>query len=205
MREQFEQVLKNLEKRGFGAHCFETKEEAATWLAQQVPAGEDVAFGGSVTLAQIDLAAHLQQHGVQVIDYRNPDYSETELYEKQRSVFSVHSYFSSANALTEQGIILNVDGTGNRLAATLYGPKNVFFVLGRNKLAANMDAAVKRVEDIAAPLNCQRLNYHTPCYEKGQCQHCGANTSICRAWLALQYAPKGAMYHVVLINEDLGY
>jgi hypothetical protein len=205
MEERFTQVLKNLEERGFSAHYFAAKEEAAAWLAQQVPAGERVAFGGSVTLTQLGLGALLEQQGVQVIDYRNSDYSAAELYEKQRSVFFTHSYFSSANALTEQGIILNVDGMGNRLAATLYGPKQVYFVVGRNKLTADMDAAVKRLEEVAAPLNCRRLDRPTPCKVSGHCQHCGAATSICRAWLALQYAPNGAKYHVVLIDEELGF
>lgn len=205
MRKQFEQLLENLEQRGFSAHYFAAKEEATKWLVQQVPSGERVAFGGSVTLTQLDLGTKLTQNGVEVIDYRNTDYSQAELYEKQRSVFFAHSYFSSVNALTEQGIILNVDGNGNRLAATLYGPKHVFFVIGRNKLAADMEAAIKRLEEVSAPLNCKRLEKSTPCKLSGRCQHCGSATSICRAWLALQYAPYGAKYHVVLIDEELGF
>jgi hypothetical protein len=205
MREQFAQILDNLEKRGFSAHYFAAKEEAAAWLARQVPPGEQAAFGGSVTLAQLDLGVLLAKNGVELIDYRSLDYSPVELYEKQRSVFYAHSYFSSANALTEQGVILNVDGNGNRLAATVYGPKHVYFVLGRNKLTADLETAIKRLEEVAAPLNCRRLDKPTPCKESGQCQHCGAATSICRAWLALQYAPFGADYHVVLIDEELGF
>ena len=205
MPERFAQVLENLEKRGFSSNYFATKEEAAEWLALQVPPGARAAFGGSVTLSQLGLAALLTEKSVEVIDYRNEAYSAEKLYEKQRSVFSAHSYFSSANALTEQGIILNVDGRGNRLAATLYGPQQVYFVVGRNKLTADMDAAVKRLEEVAAPLNCKRLNCPTPCKTSGHCQHCGAATSICRAWLALQYAPYGAKYHVTLIDEELGF
>ncbi|MCL1906150.1 MAG: lactate utilization protein [Clostridiales bacterium] len=205
MRERFAQVLENLEKRGYSVHYFAGKEEAADWLSGQVPAGKQAAFGGSVTLAQLDLGTKLSKKGVDVIDYRNADYSPENLYEKQRSVFFAHSYFSSANALTEQGVILNVDGLGNRLAATVFGPKNVYFVAGRNKLTADMAGAIKRLEEVAAPFNCKRLDKQTPCRKTGRCQHCGAATSICRAWMALQYAPYGAKYHVVLIDEELGF
>ena len=205
MREQLAQVLENLGKRGYSTHYFNGKEEAAAWLAGQIPPGEQVALGGSVTLAQLGLVAQLEQNGVEVIDYRNEEYSAEELYEKQRSVFFTHSYFSSANALTEQGIILNVDGNGNRLAATVYGPQHVYFVIGRNKLVVDMEAAIKRLEEVASPLNCRRLDKSTPCKISGHCMHCGAATSICRAWMAMQYAPNGAHYHVVLIDEELGF
>ena len=205
MSEKFAQVLTNLEQRGYKTHYFATKEEAVDWLSQQTPPGEQAAFGGSVTLSQLDLATRLTQNGVKVIDYRNEDYSPDELYEKERSVFSAHSYFSSANALTEQGLILNVDGRGNRVAATAYGPKHIYFVVGRNKITADINAAIKRLEEVAAPLNCRRLHIPAPCNKSGRCHHCASSTSICRAWLTLQHAPLGSDYHVALIDEDLGF
>jgi len=205
MQEKVSQVLKKLEANGFNAKYFASRSEAVAWMAQQVPAGEMVSFGGSVTLTELGLRAALEDAGADYMDYRPTDLDPEEAYERWRKVFKTHSYFLSANAVTEKGYIVNVDGRGNRVAASLYGPKKVYFVVGNNKLVADIDAAIQRIEDIAAPRNCQRLNLNTPCVKTNKCEHCGPNASICRAYTVIRYAPYGAKYHLVWIDEELGY
>ena len=205
MQQKIEQVLKKLQTNGFNTHYFANRTEAASWLLKQVPAGEEVSFGGSVTLAELGLRKSFEEAGVKYIDHRATDISPEELYQRQRQVFQTHSYFLSANAITEDGYIINVDGRGNRLAASSYGPQNIYFVVGSNKLVADIDAAIQRIEDIAGPRNCQRLDNGAPCVQSGKCEDCGPNSSICRAYLLMRYAPYGSKYHLVWIDEELGY
>ena len=205
MQEKVSQVLRRLEANGFNTKYFANREEAVAWMSLQVPAGEMVSFGGSVTLDELGLRAALEHAGADYMDYRPTDLAPEESYERWRKVFKTHSYFLSANAITEKGYIVNVDGRGNRLAASLYGPKHVYFVVGNNKLVDDIDAAIQRIEDIAAPRNCQRLNLNTPCTKTNKCEHCGPNNSICRAYAVIRFAPYGAKYHLIWIDEELGY
>jgi len=205
MQENVKQVLKKIEANGFNTQYFANRGEAVAWITQQVPAGEMVSFGGSSTLADLDLRKALEDAGADYMDYRPTDLDPEESYERWRKVFKTHSYFLSANAVTEKGHLVNVDGRGNRVAASLFGPKNVYFVVGKNKLVPDIDAAIQRIEDIAGPRNCQRLGINTPCVKTNKCEHCGPNASICRAYTVIRFAPYGAKYHLVWIDEELGY
>jgi len=205
MQEKVNLVLKKMEANGFNTKYFANREEAVAWMTQQVPAGEMVSFGGSTTMTDLDLRKALEDAGANYMDYRPTDLDPEETYERWRKVFKTHSYYLSANAVTEKGYLVNVDGRGNRLAASLFGPKNVYFVVGKNKLVEDIDAAIARIEAIAGPKNCQRLGINTPCVKSGKCEHCGPNMSICRAYSVIRYAPYGAKYHVIWIDEELGY
>ena len=195
-----EKTLKALRSRGFEARYFETAAEAADYLAQEY-AGRSVAFGGSKTLEALGLFERLNGTGSVVWLWKQD--RETALAAAQQA----EVYLTSANAVAETGELVNIDGAGNRVSATLYGKKEVCYVVGKNKLAPDYDAAVWRARNVAAPLNARRFGKNTPCV-KGElrCYDCKSPERICRALVTVW----GKMLdcervEVVLIGEDLGY
>ncbi len=204
MEQMIETTLHALEKNGFGAHYFATRQEAAQWLTGQFEPEQTVSFGGSVTLEQLGLRGMLEDKGVHYLDYRqSSDPQETKRL--SREVFFCDAYLSSANAITEDGFLLNVDGKGNRVAATIFGPDTVYIVAGKNKICPDLSAAYQRLETVAAPLNSRRLDRKTPCVVSGTCQDCHAAERICRVYTVMKRQPFGTKVVVVLIGEDLGY
>ncbi|MEG1500822.1 MAG: lactate utilization protein [Clostridiales bacterium] len=213
MEDNIKNALASLNKNGFSAFYFANKQEAVDFILQQVEPGSKVAFGGSVTLGQLSLRESLEEHGINYIDYRREDLSDEErkqvsaedLKDLSRLSFFADAYFSSANAITEDGLIFNVDGRGNRVAATIYGPNVVYIVVGKNKICLDLPAAYRRLEEIAAPLNCRRLGKKTPCLKTGQCQDCAAGERICNIYTIMQRQPSGTKVNVLIIDEELGY
>lgn len=199
----FTEVKKNLEARGFAVSTFATAKEAAEYLNAQID-GASVSFGGSMTLSQLGLFESLGKHNTMFSHWNVPDgMSADEVREKAASC---EHYLLSANGLAETGEIINIDGTGNRVAASLYGHKKVWFIVGRNKLAPTYEEALWRARNIAAPKNAQRLGVKTPCAAKGDhCYDCRSPQRICRGLVVLWEAMKSCETEVVLINEDLGY
>ena len=198
----FDNVKKNLEARGFSVKTFATGEEAAEYLDRMID-GKSVGFGGSLTLQQIGLyeklALHNQMYWHQVAA---PEEKETV----RAAELTAQIFCSSANGLSEDGQILNIDGIGNRVAATLFGHEKVYFVIGRNKLCPTYEEALWRARNIAAPKNAQRLNCKTPCAVKGdRCYDCKSPGRICRGLVVLWEAMMGMEMEVVLVDEDLGY
>lgn len=199
----FTKVRENLTARGFAVSTFETKEQAAAYLNEQID-GSSAAFGGAITLEQMGLYKSLSAHNAIYSHWNVPQgMSEDEL--RQKGMTSEH-YLLSANGLAETGEIINIDGTGNRVSSELYGHKKVWFVVGRNKLAPTYEEALWRARNIAAPKNAQRLGVKTPCAEKGErCYDCKSPQRICRALVVLWERVKGCRMEVVLVDEDLGY
>ncbi len=198
-------TIKSLEYNGFSAKYFVSGADASDWLAEQVPEGQEVSFGGSVTLRQIKLEEKLAARNIKLNNHWQPGLSEAEREISVRKPFSGLVYFSSANAITKQGEIVNVDGNGNRVAATIFGPKQVYIVVGENKICDDIAAAFKRIETIAAPKNATRLNKHTPCVEAGHCCNCNSPERICNAYAILKRPTSAVKTTVVIIGEELGY
>ena len=199
----FTAVEQNLKARGFAVSTFADAASAADYLNAQID-GSTVAFGGSVTLEQLGLYDRLSAHNTIYSHWHAPEgLSADELREKAQA--SGH-YLLSANGLAETGEIINIDGTGNRVASSLYGHKKVWFVVGRNKLAPTYEEALWRARNIAAPKNAQRLGVKTPCAAKGDhCYDCGSPQRICRGLVVMWEAVRSCESEVVLIDEDLGY
>lgn len=200
----FSTVKKNLEGRGYKVHTFETAQEATSYLNEQIDQ-KTVGFGGSVTLAQMNLMEALQKHNTVFWHNRPPQGEDPNTTRKAASQAQV--YISSVNGLAETGEIINIDGTCNRLASLLYGHDQVYLVIGQNKLAKDYDQALFRARNIAAPLNAKRVGVKTPCAIHGdRCYDCQSPERICRGLLVLWERPNnGANYEVLLVNEDLGY
>lgn len=195
MNERIDAVREAFERHRFSFRYFETAEEAVTYLAEQVK-GKSVAFGGSMTLQTLEADKKLGAKS-EVHWHWNGD-----LFCQNADV-----YVTSANALSEQGEIVNIDGACNRVSGQLFGAKEYFVVCGVNKLAKDLPAAIGRAQNIAAPKNAQRLGKNTPCAAKGdRCYHCNSPDRICSATVILERPPLSAQrYELILINESLGY
>ena len=194
-------TAENMKARGFTVRCYATASEAAAALAEELR-GRTVGIGGSMTVAQMGLAEMLERQGCTVYA-RSRSMSPAEAEQAGRA----EGYISSANGIAETGEIVNIDGTGNRVAATLYGPKKLYLIAGRNKLAPTLQDAVWRARNIAAPLNARRLNKETPCtVGEPKCHDGRSPERICRG-MTIHMAPMKGVGEtiVVLIDEELGY
>lgn len=196
----FSTVQKNLEARGFRVSVFSTAAEAADYLDASID-GVSVGFGGSVTLDQMGLYDRLAKHNEMVWHWKTDDKQTARM-----AALTTDMYISSVNGLAETGELINIDGIGNRVAATLYGHKKVWFVVGRNKLAPTYDEALWRARNIAGPKNARKLHKNTPCAIRGdRCYDCKSPERLCRSLVVLWEAMMGMEMEVVLIDEELGF
>ena len=194
----FDFIKTNLEKKGYKVSCFETKEEAAAYLNGQID-GVTVGCGGSMTVKELGLADMLRTHNDFKWHWEGNDRMEA---------LATDVYLSSVNGISERGEIVNIDGVGNRLAGTLYGHKKLYFIVGKNKIADDLDGAIWRARNVAAPKNAIRFNVKTPCVASGgaKCFDYRSPERICKALLVLWDRPDGIPdTEVVLIDEELGY
>ncbi len=198
----YETLMENLKKRGFSVRFFATAEEARAYLVDTIR-DKTVGSGGSETIRVMDLLPALAEHNTvhsHALPCADP---EQEIALANAS----QVYLSSVNGLAETGEIINIDGRGNRIASTLYGHETVYFIVGRNKIAPDYDAALYRARNIASPKNAQRLHKNTPCAVRGdRCYDCSSPERICRG-LAVLWAPLTGVgrTEVVLVDEDLGF
>lgn len=192
----FETLKQNLEREGFAVTCFSTAAEACDYLDTSLD-GKTIGLGGSVTLRDMGLAERLGSHNTVIWHWAGHSAQEA---------IGAQIYLSSVNGIAETGEIINIDGTGNRVASGLYGHEKVYFVVGRNKVAPDYDAALWRARNIAAPKNAQRLGCKTPCAVKGdKCYDCKSPERICRALVVYWEKPTSMDMEVILVDEDLGY
>ena len=192
----FTALRATLEGRGFATSYFETAEEAATYLDGKID-GKTVGIGGSMTIQAMGLKERLDPHNTLHWHWDGDTLS---------AAAQTQVYLSSVNGLAETGEIINIDGTGNRVASTLFGHEALYLVVGVNKIAPTYDEALWRARNIAAPKNAQRLGRKTPCAVQGdRCYNCKSPERICRALTVLWNKPNGIPYvEVVLVNEALG-
>lgn len=190
-------LTRTLEGLGYTVRYFDTADQAADYLDGQID-GKSVAFGGSVTLRDMGLYSRLSAHDQVVWHWEKGDLKQA---------MTTQVYISSVNALAETGEIINIDGTGNRVASTLFGHEQIYLVVGANKIALDYDAALWRARNIAAPKNAQRLNVNTPCAAKGdRCYNCKSPERICRALTVLWEKPIGVpSMEILLVDQSLGY
>lgn len=199
---QTEKVLAAFREKGYRATYFETKEEAVAYLTSALK-GCRIGFGGSATLDEMHLYEALSEKNDVFWHWKQRD-GKTPA-ELRKIAADCPVYFSSANAVTEDGKIVNVDGTANRVAALLYGKEKVFYVCGKNKICKTEQDAVFRARNVAAPINTARLGLDTPCAKTGRCHDCKSPQRICRALSVLWEKPSGQDAQLILIGEDLGF
>ena len=199
----FSVIKNNLEKKGYAVSCFETKEEAALYLTENIK-NTTVGFGGSITVKEMDLYNKLAQENTVDWHWVLKDGQTVPMAHKAASEAEI--YICSVNGIAETGEIINIDGTGNRVAESIFGHKKVIFVVGKNKIAPDFEKAMWRARNIASPKNAQRIGVATPCTVKGdKCYNCNSPAKICRSFSVFAEKPGGSQYEIVLINEELGY
>ena len=195
-----EKTRKNLEGRGFRVHRFASGAEAAEFLVQTLH-GTSIGIGGSVTIDTLGVYDRLCGSNEVFWHWKN------HAPETRERAGKAEPYLCSANGVSENGEIVNIDGFGNRVAGTIYGPERVFLVVGRNKIAPDLNGAIDRARNIAAPLNARRLNRHTPCaVGEPRCHDCRSPEKVCGVMTVFFMPPTSIKeFHVILVDEDLGY
>lgn len=197
------QVLKkNFENHKFHTSYFETKEEAAAYLKESIH-GELVGFGGSKTLKEMDLDWFLKEDN-EVVWHWLKDMPAAKARKKARDSTV---YVLSANGVSETGELVNIDATGNRVSTSIFGPKKVYYVVGKNKIAPDLHSAINRARNTACTRNAIRLGVKTPCAANSgdRCYNCSSPARICNATLILERPCNGMEVEIVFVNEELGY
>lgn len=214
MNETIRKTMENLERNGIQPFFVETKEEVVPLVKSLVPAGSAVSNGGSVSLAETGVSALLESGIYDFIDRRGLE--GEELRNSYIKAFGCDAYFCSSNAVTENGELYNVDGNSNRVACIVFGPRQVIMVVGINKIVPDINAAIQRVKECAAPPNTQRLSCKTPCAATGKCisldsensfmcDGCKSPQRICCNYVVSAQQRHKNRIKIIIVNEKLGY
>jgi hypothetical protein len=198
-------TVKALEANFFKAAYFTEREDLLSAIISLVKPGMKVGFGGSVTIRQLGLIERLSGTGAILLDHWKEGLSPAEIQGLRIEHLTSDLFISGANAVTEKGEIVNIDGVGNRVNGMTFGPKKVVIVAGANKIVPSIDMGLDRIRRIAAPMNARRLNLKLPCAETGTCHDCSAEGRICRIISILQRRPSITDISVYLISEELGF
>lgn len=199
-----EQLIKNLKRRHYEAFFCHNSEEMVEKVKTLIPEGSSVTWGGSASIRTSGLTAMLKAGNYEVFD-RDDVTAQEDKERIYRKAFECDFFLSGVNAISEDGVIVNIDSNGNRVAAITWGPKQVILVVGLNKVCKDTDAAMKRVRSTAAPINMARFDLGTPCQKDGMCHDCLSADSICN-YISIQRMSHPAGRHtVILVDEELGY
>ena len=197
-------VVKKLELRGFEAYYCADKEEALAKALELIPASDVVSWGGSATIAEIGLLDAVKKRN-KVID-RDTGATREEKLELMRQALLCDTFLMSSNAISGDGQLINIDGNGNRVAALIFGPRQVIVIAGVNKIAGSFEAAMDRARNIAAPINAQRFaGLAAPCYKTGLCANCQSPDSICAQFVVTRRSRTPGRIKVILVGEKLGF
>jgi len=198
-----------LESNNFEVYLAGDADEAKKIVLEEIipkTGAKRISWGGSKTTTDSDLIHALKEdQNLELLDPFEKGVSLEESLERRRQAFLVDLFITGTNALTESGLLVNLDRTGNRVAAITFGPKVVVTLVGRNKIVSDLDEAFLRVKDYAAPLVAMRMNAKTPCVKTSFCEDCNSPERVCSAWGIVEKSyPKGRI-KVVLINQDMGF
>ncbi len=199
-----QEVLTALKKRNMEASFVPNKEEALKAVLSLIPEGSRVGYGGSLTLDELGIKEVLKKGNYQLIDRGRPGTSEEELFSLRRESLLTDVFLCSTNALTRDGKMVNIDGSGNRLAALTFGPKKVIVVVGVNKMVENVEQGLERVRNYAAPLHARRRGWDLPCAKTGSCVDCRSPRRICCTVTVTEYQRVKGRITVILVGETLG-
>lgn len=199
-----ERMIQNLKRRNMEAYYCATATEAVEKISQLIEDGSTVTWGGSMTIRDMGIPQALRNRGTLEVLDRDLVTDREEVVRIYERAFTADVYLSSANAISEDGVIVNIDGNGNRVAAITWGPKTVIFVIGMNKVAQTVEAAIARARSTASPINAARFDIKTPCQTDGICHNCNSPESICNYIHFLRNSPRGK-HKVILVGESFGY
>lgn len=202
---KIEKTINNLKKNNINGYYVKDNDELINLIKDIAKEGEVVSVGGSMSLFESKVIELLRSGRYEFLDRYKKDLTQEDIKEIYRKSFFADTYFASANAITEDGKIFNVDGNGNRVAAILYGPDKVVLIVGVNKIVKNIEQAVARNRAISGPANAKRLNLSTPCVKTGQCMECKSEERICCEYTVIKRQKNPKRMHVIFINDTLGF
>lgn len=183
----------------------ENLEQLHNYLKRYLCNQKTIALGGSMTLFETGVIDLIKDSDVVLHDRYNENLTREQMQEVFRKAFTSDIFITSTNALTRDGHLYNIDGTGNRVAAMIYGPKEVIVIAGKNKVFDTEAEAINHIKTVSAPANAIRLNKKTPCAKVGECQNCQSPDRICSSYVKMGYQVNADRIKVVIVNEDLGY
>jgi hypothetical protein len=189
----------------FKAVYVNTKEEAAQEILKQITPNQRIGAGGSLTIRELGIFEKLEGQGYTIYDHWKPGLSKGSTLEIRKSQMTCDLFLSSSNAVTLNGELVNIDAAGNRVNAMNFGPGKVILVAGYNKIVEDVQEGIKRIRNIAAPLNARRLNIDVPCAKVGKCVDCNSSNRICRVLVILERKPSLTDIFVILVGEELGF
>ncbi len=196
-----QKTIKGLESRNMTGYYAATKEEALKLALSLIPEGSSVTMGGAMSAHEIGLVDTLKEGSYNFID-------RDKAQDKRAAMLAAYDadvFLSSVNAMTDDGILVNIDGNSNRVSAICQGPKEVLFIVGMNKVCGDLDGAMKRARNVAAPTNAQRFSLSTPCAKTGKCMDCKSPDTICCQFLITRFSRHAGRIHVILVNDTLGF
>lgn len=196
-----QKVIKGLQSRNMSAEYARSREEALRKALEQIPEGSTIAMGGAMSAHEIGLVDELRNGPYHFIDRD----AMTDKRAAMLAAYDADVFLSSANAITEDGILVNIDGNSNRVSAIAQGPRKVLFIIGMNKVCDDVDGAMKRARSVAAPTNAQRFGLSTPCAKTGSCMDCKSPDTICCQFLITRFSRHPGRIHVILVNDSLGF
>ncbi len=196
-----QKVIKCLETRNMTGYYAANKEEALKKALELIPQGSTVTMGGAMSAKEIGLVDAMKAGNYNFID-------RDEIADKRAAMLAAYDadwYLASVNAMTEDGQLVNIDGNANRVSAIAQGPKQVLFIVGMNKVCDDLDGAMKRARNVAAPINAQRFGLSTPCSKTGSCMDCKIPDTICCQFLITRYSKHPGRIQLILVNDSLGF
>ena len=194
-------VIEGLESRNMSGYYAANKEEALGQALNLIPEGSTVTMGGGMSVHEIGLVDLLKKGNYKFID-------RDEMEDKRAAMLAAYDadfFLMSANAMTQDGILVNIDGNANRVSALAQGPRKVIVIVGMNKICDDVDGAMKRARNVAAPINAQRFGLNTPCSKTRACMNCKSPDTICCQFLITRYSKHKDRIHVILVNDMLGF
>lgn len=197
-----ETLKKELESKGYKVYSAMSKEQARQILLHDLEGVQNIGIGGSMSVQELDIVDALKESGKQIYWHWLP--TENGL-DARKMAAAADVYLASANAITQDGKLLFIDGTGNRTAAVAYGPKRVILIIGKNKLTEDVTSGFARVRKEACPLNAKRLKLQTPCALTGKCTGCTSPQRMCNVFLTLERCPDAHPVEIILVEESVGY
>ena len=196
-----QKVIKGLESRNMKGYYADNREDALRLALELIPKKSSVTMGGAMSAHEIGLVEALKEGDYNFIDRDKAEDKRAAML----AAYDADFFLTSANAMTEDGVMVNIDGNSNRVSAIAQGPKHVLVIVGMNKICVDVDAAMKRARNVAAPINAQRFGLSTPCAKTGSCMNCKSPDTICCQFLITRFSRHEGRIHVILVNDSLGF
>lgn len=198
-------LIKHLNSRNMEGYHFKNKDELISFLNSELESGEKICSGGSATLKELGIINYLnERNDLNFLD-RSKAKNREETINIMKEAFTADSFFMSTNAITKDGILVNIDGNGNRVSALIFGPKKVYIICGTNKICEDFESAYSRAKNVAAPINTIRFEKSTPCTKTGKCEYCLSNDCICNQIVTTRFSRDQGRIKILIVDGDFGY